>query len=60
MQEYMNTNAMDTQVSVEKVDLLHFDPSNPEGHCCGGGHDGHHCCGKHHRNYDNRPDETSD
>ena len=59
MFEHMNTNAMDTQVPVEKVDLHHFDPLNPDGHCCCGGHDGHHCCGKHHHNHDNRPDETS-
>lgn len=60
MLEHKNTNVMNTKVSVEKVDLLHFDPFNPNGHCCCGGHGGHHCCGKHHHNHDNKPDEISD
>ena len=31
MLEHKNTNVMNTKVSVEKVDLLHFDPFNPNG-----------------------------
>lgn len=46
MLEYMNISMMDTQVPVEKVDLLHFDPFNPDGRCCCGGNECH-CSGKH-------------
>ena len=41
-------NQMDTQENIVKVDLLHLDPTHPDGGCCCGGHDGHHCCGRHH------------
>ena len=36
------------QESPVKVDLLHLDPTAPDGGCCcGNNHEGHHCCGRH-------------
>ena len=33
-------NQMDTQESTVKVDLLHLDPTDPDGGCCCGKHSG--------------------
>lgn len=38
-------NQMDTQESTVKVDLLHLNPTDPDGGC--GNHNGGHCCGRH-------------
>ena len=40
-------NQMDTQENADKVDLLHLDPTNPDGGCCCGKHNGGHRCGRH-------------
>ena len=32
-----------------RVDLLHLDPSDPDGGCCCGHHGGGPCCGRHSR-----------
>lgn len=50
MFEYKGIPMVNIPVPAEKVDLFHFDPFNPDGHCrCG--HDGNHgcrkCCHKH-------------
>ena len=37
---------MDLQESTVRVDLLHPDPSAPDGGCCGK-HSGGRCCGRH-------------
>ena len=34
------------------VDLLHLDPSDPDGGCCCGHHGGGPCCGRHSRGPD--------
>lgn len=39
-------NEIRAEESVEKLDLLHIEPSQPDGGCCGG-HGGHQCCGRH-------------
>lgn len=33
--------------SAVRVDLLHLDPSDPDGGCCYGHHGGGPCCGRH-------------
>ena len=38
---------MDLQESTAQVDLLHLDPTNPDGGCCCGRHTGVPCCGRH-------------
>ena len=43
-------NQMDTQENIVKVDLLHLDPTDPDGGCCGG-----HCCGRHRHGQENQP-----
>ena len=53
MFEYKGIPMGNIPVPAEKVDLFHFDPFNPDGHCrCG--HDGNHgcrkCCHKHESN----------
>lgn len=51
-------NMIDVPVPIEKVDLLHFDPFNPDGHCrCE--HDGNHGCRKCCRNHETSASETS-
>ena len=45
MLDYLNQ--MDTQESVVKVDLLHLNPTDPDGGCCCGKRNGGHCCGRH-------------
>ena len=40
---------MDLQESTVRVDLLHLDPTDPDGGCCCGGHSGGSCCGRHSR-----------
>ena len=30
-----------------KVDLLHLDPTDPDGGCCCRKNNGEHCCGRH-------------
>ena len=40
-------NQMDTHENTVKVDLLHLDPTDPDGGCCCGHHSGGHCCGRH-------------
>lgn len=58
MLEYKGINMIDTPVSVEKVDLLHFDPFRPDGRCrCG--HDGNYGCRKCCRNRETNSNETS-
>lgn len=58
MLEYKGINMIDTPVSVEKVDLLHFDPFSPDGRChCR--HDGNHGCRKCCRNRETNSNETS-
>ena len=37
---------MDLQESTVRVDLLHLDPTDPDGGCCGK-HSGGPCCGRH-------------
>lgn len=44
LEQLTTIQSEDTSV---KVDLLHLDPTHPDGGCCCGGHDGHHCCGRH-------------
>ena len=48
-------NQMDTQESTVKVDLLHLDPTDPDGGCCCGHHSGGHCCGRHRHGQENQP-----
>lgn len=48
-------NQMDTQESTVKVDLLHLDPTDPDGGCCCGHHSGGHCCGRHRHEQENQP-----
>ena len=38
---------MDLQESTVRVDLLHLDPTDPDGGCCCGGHSGGPRCGRH-------------
>ena len=38
--------SVDAPENVGKLDLLHLDPTHPDGGGCGG-HDGHKCCGRH-------------
>ena len=52
-------NQMDTQESTVKVDLLHLDPTGPDGGCCCGHHSGGHCCGRHRHGQENQPTTTS-
>ena len=40
-------NQMDMQERAVQVDLLHPDPSDPDGGCCCGRRNGGHCCGQH-------------
>ena len=40
-------NQMDTQESTVKVDLLHLNPTDPDGGCGCGTHNGGPCCGRH-------------
>lgn len=40
-------NQMDVRESAVRVDLLHLDPSAPEGGCPCGRHHGGPCCGRH-------------
>ena len=40
-------NQMDTHENTVKVDLLHLDPTGPDGGCGCGHHSGGHCCGRH-------------
>lgn len=43
MFEYKGIPMVNIPVPAEKVDLFHFDPFNPDGHCrCG--HDRNHGC----------------
>lgn len=48
-------NQMDTQESTVKVDILHLDPTDPDGGCCCGHHSGGHCCGRHRHGQENQP-----
>ena len=50
-----HSNQMDTQESTVKVDLLHLDPTDPDGGCCCGHHSGGHCCGRHRHGQENQP-----
>ena len=50
---------MDTQESTVKVDLLHLDPTDPDGGCCCGHHSGGHCCGRHRHGQEIQPTTTS-
>ena len=59
MLELLKRNIIDTQLVVETVDLLHFDPSNPDA-CCTCGQDRHHCPRKQHCNCSHRLDEAVD
>ena len=43
-------DGMDREERTVRVDLLHLDPSDPDGGCCCGGH----CCGRH----SHRPEQT--
>lgn len=52
-------NQMDTQESTVKVDLLHLDPTDPDGGCCCGHHSGGHCCGRHRHGQENQPTTMS-
>ena len=47
-------DGMDREERTVRVDLLHLDPSDPDGGCCCGGHSGGHCCGRH----SHRPEQT--
>ena len=47
-------DGMDWEERTVRVDLLHLDPSDPDGGCCCGGHRGGHCCGRH----SHRPEQT--
>ena len=38
---------MDIQASTVRVDLLHLDPTDPDGGCCCGRHSGGPYCGRH-------------
>ncbi len=48
-------NQMDTQENIVKVDLLHLDPTDPDGGYCCGHHSGGHCCGRHRHGQENQP-----
>lgn len=48
-------NQMDTQENIVKVDLLHLDPTDPDGGCCYGHYSGGHCCGRHRHGQENQP-----
>lgn len=53
---FNHIESLGTQESPVKVDLLHLDPTDPDGGCCcGHSHEGHHCCGKHHRHAEGAP-----
>ena len=38
---------MDLQEGTVRVDLMHLDPTDPDGGCCCGRHSGGPCCGRH-------------
>ena len=48
-------NQMDTQENIVKVDLLHLDPTDPDGGCCCGHYSGGQCCGRHRHGQENQP-----
>ena len=48
-------NQMDTQENIVKVDLLHLDPTDPDGGCCFGHYSGGHCCGRHRHGPETQP-----
>lgn len=38
---------IDSKECVIKVNLLHLEPTNPDGGCCCGNHNSGHCCVRH-------------
>ena len=44
---FNHLESLGTQESPVKVDLLHLDPTDPDGGCCYGKDNGGHCCGRH-------------
>lgn len=59
MLELWKVDAIDTQIPVAAVDLLHFDPSNPDGYCdCG--YDRLHCTRKQCHTTSHQSDDMSE
>ena len=46
---FNHLESLGTQESPVKVDLLHLDPTDPDGGCCCRKNNGEHCCGRHSR-----------
>ena len=44
---FNHLESLGTQESPVKVDLLHLDPTDPDGGCCCRKINGEHCCGRH-------------
>lgn len=44
---FNHLESLGTQENPVKVDLLHLDPTDPDGGCCCGKDNSEHCCGRH-------------
>ena len=44
---FNHLESLGTQENPVKVDLLHLDPTAPDGGCCCGKDNSGHCCGRH-------------